>query len=496
MAEKKPIYEEALLDLKRIQEALNANTKEILRSVAKEEIDGVVKESLNESDYEEEAVDGEGDDSETPESPEVDGASSDDAGEAESSEAGAEDEPESIGGDDDTQIPPPAEVGADDQEAGMDADAFGGDELDMTGASDDDVIAIYKKLSGDDEIEIIGDEIHLKISEPGEYIVKKGGLGGPAGGEDEFGGEDELGSEIGAEDSAEIGSEIGTEDGAEIGAEDGSEIGAEDGAEDGAEEGDEEGDEEGVTYEIDMADDDQEDKPIHEDKKGAINDKFKPFKKGKAKDEIEESEEDVESIAETKEEDDDVVEEKIAVGTNAASGNRDIYQSTNAPHLKKSSHDAVKKESITSKKSVVSEAEVKYKKLLTEATQLKNENEEFRQALKKFRSMLVETVVFNSNLSYVTKLFMEHSTTKDEKKKIILRFDEEVTNLKDSKKLYKTIASELGTRKPINEAVENKIIREVTSSTSKQLNEATAYVDPSTQRIIDLIKRVENKDKY
>jgi hypothetical protein len=36
-----------MLDIKKIQEALNANTKEILRSVAKE-IDSVVKESLME----------------------------------------------------------------------------------------------------------------------------------------------------------------------------------------------------------------------------------------------------------------------------------------------------------------------------------------------------------------------------------------------------------------------------------------------------------------
>jgi len=51
----------------------------------------------------------------------------------------------------------------------------------------------------------------------------------------------------------------------------------------------------------------------------------------------------------------------------------------------------------------------------------------------------------------------------------------------------------LENRKPINEAVENKIIKEATSSVSKQLNESTAYVDPSTKRIIELINRVEKK---
>ena len=59
MADKKSILEEALLDVKKIQEALNANTKEILRSVAREEIDGMVKESLEEADYEVEAIDDE-----------------------------------------------------------------------------------------------------------------------------------------------------------------------------------------------------------------------------------------------------------------------------------------------------------------------------------------------------------------------------------------------------------------------------------------------------
>jgi hypothetical protein len=175
MAEKKSIYEEALLDVKKIQEALNANTKEILRSVAREEIDGLVKESLEEDDYEEEAVDDE--DGVTPE----EGDEEEEALDADSdldAEEGDETEIE-IGGDesDDTELDAP-EVGPEDQEIGTDADdASIGDEMNMIGASDDDVIAIYKKLSGDDEIEVVGDEIHINVTEPGEYIVKKGALG-------------------------------------------------------------------------------------------------------------------------------------------------------------------------------------------------------------------------------------------------------------------------------------------------------------------------------
>jgi len=141
----------------------------------------------------------------------------------------------------------------------------------------------------------------------------------------------------------------------------------------------------------------------------------------------------------------------------------------------------------------VSEATEKYNALLTEAKELKGKNGEYKQALKQFRTMLAETVVFNSNLTYVTKLFMEHSTTKTEKEGIFKRFDNEVSTLKESKKLYKTIASELGSRKPMNESINNKIEKEVNSGTSKQLNESTVYVDTETSRIMDLIKRVDKK---
>jgi hypothetical protein len=431
MAEKKSIYEEALLDVKIIQEALNANTKEILRSVAREEIDGLVKESLEEADYEEEAVGPEGSEEETETDDETTDDTTDvvaDAGD-ETDDDSTEDSIE-IDGDetddaDDTEMGAP-EVGPDDQEIGMGADdALGGDELDMTDASDDDVIAIYKKLSGDDEVEIVGDEIHLNISEPGEYIVKKGALG--------MGDSDDMGDMENMDDMEEEYQEEGYE-------------------------------EEGLTYEIAMGDD---------------------------KPELEESDESEEVVAEVEEtdENEEPVQEKIKSGVGMSVGGHsnlpDIY--TKGP--------GVKKESVSSK-AVISETEIKYKKLLNESAQLKNENEEFRKALKKFRNMLVETVVFNSNLSYVTKLFMEHSTTKDEKKKIIQRFDEEVTNLKESKRLYKTIVNDLTARKPMNESVEKKIMKEVTTSSSKQLNEATAYVDPSTLRIKDLIARVENKDKY
>jgi hypothetical protein len=415
MADKKSILEEALLDINHIKNALNANTKEILRSVAKEEINGVVKESLEEEAYEEEDLGGPMDDM---------GAPSEEEGDIE------------VGGFED-------EEGLED-EMGMD-DIESSDELDMTGASDDEVIAIYKKMSGDDEIEIVGDELRLNISEPGEYVVKLNGADN-MGGEDE---EDELELEP-ADDMLD-----GDEEDLDIDIED----------------TDEEGDEEDFDYEIEMGDEDESEEDEESDE----------FEAG-------EEEEEEESDEEESEEDEEELEESL--GYTRGYAGRQGARKSGAAHLPKPKAESVN-ETVMAKK-LVSETAKRYNSLLTEATKLKAENVEFRKALKEFRTKLVETVVFNSNLTYVTKLFMEHSTTKGEKDSILKRFDD-VTSLKESKKLYRTIANELEDRKPISESLENKIIKEATSGVSKQIVENTAYVDPSTKRIMDLISRVEKR---
>jgi hypothetical protein len=133
----------------------------------------------------------------------------------------------------------------------------------------------------------------------------------------------------------------------------------------------------------------------------------------------------------------------------------------------------------------------KYNALLAEAKKIKAENDMFRTSLIGFRKMLGETAVFNSNLTYVTKLFLEHSTTKTEKQQILERFDNEVGTIEESKKLYKNIVSELRTKKPIAETVQNKIVSERSTSQSTQINERKVYVDPAQARIMDLINRTK-----
>ena len=78
-----------------------------------------------------------------------------------------------------------------------------------------------------------------------------------------------------------------------------------------------------------------------------------------------------------------------------------------------------------------------------------------------FRTKLNEVAVFNSNLAYATRLFTEHSTTKQEKINILRRFDS-VDNLKESKSLYQTIKNELGSttngsENTITESIERNV---------------------------------------
>jgi hypothetical protein len=197
-------------------------------------------------------------------------------------------------------------------------------------------------------------------------------------------------------------------------------------------------------------------------------------------DEIEESEE----LSEETEE----LEEKIQVGKgrNVTNNKTDIEGAGGKANNVKAPN-VTANESVMSKK--LANAIKKYNSLLSEAKNYKKENDMFRSSLKDFRKSITETAVFNTNLTHATKLFLEHSTTSEEKKNILSRFDDEVGTIEESKKLYKAISSELGNKKPMTESIENKFVSDKTSSQSTQLNETTTYIDPAQSRVLDLIRR-------
>jgi hypothetical protein len=134
---------------------------------------------------------------------------------------------------------------------------------------------------------------------------------------------------------------------------------------------------------------------------------------------------------------------------------------------------------------------VKVESTQEEVRMLREKNEEYRRALNVFREKLNEVAIFNSNLAYATRLFTEHSTTKKEKINILRRFDD-VETLKESKNLYKSIKDELSKveTKSINESVGSKLNKTVTTGSSTTLIESKTYENPQFLRMKDLMGKL------
>jgi hypothetical protein len=128
-----------------------------------------------------------------------------------------------------------------------------------------------------------------------------------------------------------------------------------------------------------------------------------------------------------------------------------------------------------------------------ELTLLREKNEEYRKALNVFRDKLNEVAVFNSNLAYATRLFTEHTTTKQEKINILKRFDN-VETLKESKNLYHSIREELKgstNTTSINESVERVIANAPATGSAVNLIESKTYENPQFLRMKDLMGKLK-----
>jgi len=138
-----------------------------------------------------------------------------------------------------------------------------------------------------------------------------------------------------------------------------------------------------------------------------------------------------------------------------------------------------KRDEYLGKKSVNEEVEI-----------LKKQNGEYRKALVLFKDKLNEVAVFNANLAYATRLFTEHSTTKQEKLNILQRFDS-ISTITESKNLYSTIKGELDTKKPISESAVEKIASTPSSSSTEMLSESKAYENPQFRRMKELMSKIK-----
>ena len=391
----KSILEQALLQVQTLEEAVKQNAKGILASTMKQELNDLLKESME-------------DEEEVAEQPNPEEEETDDMSDEGADEEGAEDAEgeESL----DNEIPAgldseegedlDSEEGEDEEyssESEEDENPFEDEEdaMDMTGASDEEVMKVFKAMKPEDGIIVKkdGDSVHFSDGD-NDYIIKL---------------DDEAGEEM----------------------------------------AEEEWNEEEMNYDSEMAEDEMsDDEVIYEI-------------------ELDEEEEE-EEIEEASHEED--MEEAARTKSNV--------------HGNKGGQDRAGLDSKT-----------KYKAgsgaINEEVEKLKKQNGEYKKALVLFKEKLNEVAVFNANLAYSTRLFTEHSTTKQEKLNILKRFDG-INNMNESKALFNTIKNELETKNPITETVANKISNTPTTSSSKEmLAESKAYENPQFKRMKDLMSKIK-----
>ena len=536
---RKSIIEEALLEAKSLEDALKANTKEMLASHMKQEIENIVESSLNEEDEEVEEIDVEGSDEEMEEMPALDAG--DDSEESELMDLDID--LDALAGDD-------AEVELDVVELPAELDMGDEEELDLTGASDEEVIAVFKKMSDDDEVEVVKDEdgIHLTDNETGaEYYIKEGDehyeegykideesdcMKEEAGCGKKM--EEEVMYEIELSEEQPYGGNKGDEsksrkdymEEGKYGGNKGDESRShrdymEEGEEHmeegkyGGNKGDEsrshrdymeEGEEhmEEGHYGGNKGDESRSHRDYMEEGKYGGN---KGDESRSHRDYMEEGDDMYEgkyggnkgdesrSHRDYMEEDEEIVDLDVKEGDDAIEEDKlKRHQSTGYQRYsgaKAGSDQATPYGGVSESRKIRKPKNVKRvseSKIMKEYKELKAKNEEYKGALKVFKNKLNEVALFNTNLAYVNRLFTEHSTTKSEKMEILKRFDN-AESIKESKSIYKSVKSELDSKSPITESVENKVNKTVKSSKS-DLNESTAYVDPQITAIKDLMRKL------
>ena len=108
-----------------------------------------------------------------------------------------------------------------------------------------------------------------------------------------------------------------------------------------------------------------------------------------------------------------------------------------------------------------------------------------KSALNQFKTVLQEAAVTNYNLGQIVKLVSENTTSKEEKKEIITRFNEAKT-IEQSKQLFESISCELQKKNTMNINEE----KQFTANSSKMINETQIYKSKDLLDSLDLMHRL------
>jgi len=510
MAKEKSLVEEAIIQMKNLEEAVAENAKGILASTMKQEIKDLVKESLSEQDNEIET-----DDVEVDEPAGSDDIADIDMGD-DSDEEGDEMDTDDM---DDTEDDSDDEEDMDfDDEEDMDDEE---DTIDLTDADDDEVLRVFQLMGPDDNIVVTKDDkgnTHLKDEETGkEYMI----VG--ESDDDKY----EFDEEWNEQEMDEEGESIESIVERMFGDDDDDDSFSHKGHSHHDDfENDEELDE--IMYEIVMDEDEsdedysleEESDDLYESKKMSIKPKGVGMGSPKFKYDAKPNQgtgfkTKMKQGAKTMGTGKPKFEYKEGENAGSKLGKNSMVKKT---ETKESSIKKPMVKKVEGKKEETKEASrtlgagsnfrkgglpkprahSKFNTAIKENTSnselqvLREKNEEYRKALNIFRNKLNEVAIFNSNLAYATRLFTEHSTSKQEKINILRRFDG-VETIKESKNLYQVVKNELSGNSKVqsmNESIERTIAKSP-STGAVNLIESKTYENPQFLRMKDLMSKIK-----
>ena len=129
----------------------------------------------------------------------------------------------------------------------------------------------------------------------------------------------------------------------------------------------------------------------------------------------------------------------------------------------------------------------KYEEIVESYKKMEAENNALKESLKATKKSLVEAAILNVNLGKVVNLLVNETTTRDEKKSILSRFNE-VKTISEGTTLFNNIKREL------NETKKNVITldKSIVAESKNNLNETTFYSDRTKNPSLALMDRLDN----
>jgi len=477
----KNLVEETLVQIQNLEEVINENAKEILASTMKEEISELVKESMKNEAEDDELED------------EIEMGSEDDM------------DMDDMDMDDEDDM--------DDMSMNMDMDSDD-ETIDLTDASDEEVLKVFKAMSSEDGITVVQDDDYVHLTDDNkdaEYLIQTESE------EEEMdeswseemdedwemetlprdNDDDEVVYDLEMDDSDDFGSMETSYDDMDMDSDfEEPMFASKDDAMSNLEE-------EEIVYEVEMDEANEMDEEMDEDDymmeskmiskpkvgKGASTGSASKFSYKKSKGGFKETMKKGNPTMGTGKAKFEFKEEVIGMESRTPKMSKEEAKEAARTYGFGSKSGRGLRKGITPNRNIVFKEGVE---VMEELETLRAKNEEYRKALNIFRDKLNEVAVFNSNLAYATRLFTEHSTSKQEKINILRRFDSAET-LKESKALYKTIKDELGTNNTqqfMTESIEKVIEKVPQSGSAINLIESKTYENPQFMRMKDIMSKI------